>query len=126
LCKLSATMAILSLCLVQHVRADEITVANQNCVWQGFSRTNQVNVDILVRVRGTKEVARGCSGRWIVVAAGKTQTVHVPPLAECQYFYCRAGCYYTVEAEGVPILGDPGSKFACSLNWLDICECKPR
>jgi hypothetical protein len=125
LCKFSGTLAIVSLCLAQHVRADEISVTNQNCVFQGLSRTNQVNLNISIRVRGTKEVARDCYSRWIALGAGKTQVVHTPPLAECHYFWCKAGCDYTVEAEGVPILGDPGSKFTCSLNWLDVCVCKP-
>ncbi len=117
MCKLSTTVAILSLCLVQHVQADEISVTNQNCVWQGFSRTNQAKFSNAIRVQGTGEVARGCyDGRWITVGAGRTQTVHAPPLAQCHYFYCRGGCYYTVEAEGVPIVGKPGSKFVCSLD----------
>lgn len=118
--------AIILLCLAQHVQADEISVTNQNCVWQGFSRTNQANFHILPRVEGTKEVARGCADHWITVGAGRTETVKMPPLTECHYFYCNAGCFYTVEVEGVPVLGNAGSKFACSLDWADICQCQPR
>jgi hypothetical protein len=124
--KFSAMMAIMLLCLAQNAQADEISVTNRNCVFQGFSRTNQAKFHISTRVEGTREAARGCADHWVTVGAGKTETIAMPPLSDCTYFYCKAGCYYTVEAEGVPVVGKAGSKFMCALDWADICQCQPQ
>jgi hypothetical protein len=122
-CKFSAIVAIFSLCLGQHAQSDEISVTNQNCVWQGFARTNQAKFSISFRVEGH---TRGCSRLLQSLdRAGRNQTVKVPPLAECNYFYCKGGCYYTVEAEGVAF-GKAGSIFMCSLDWAGVCQCQPQ
>lgn len=41
--KISIIVVLFLFCLAPQAKAGDITIKNENCVWQGFARTNQAN-----------------------------------------------------------------------------------
>ena len=149
--KIRVFVGVFSLCLAHDVRAGEISVKNWNCVWQGFSRTNEVKLHIWrwgwpAPIMGSlpagvnkKELPRQCTNVWIAVHVGRTETVKVTPLANVEETLpgntrvepVAGSCLYAVQAEGVlfsakpmeSVNGQNNSKFVCRLDWAGVCQC---
>lgn len=114
---------VFSLCLAQRAQAGEISISNRNCAWQGLSRTNQAKF----RISGITPGAN-CSGGWITLHVGRTQTLEVKTSALDRHRQNLA-CNYVVQPEGNflsldGVSGKDISKYVCDLDGWGICQCK--
>jgi len=120
---ISTIVMVFSLCLAQQAQAGSISISNRNCAWQGFSRTNQAKFRISGITPGVN-----CSGGWITLHVGKTQTLEVNASA-LDSNRKNVACLYLVQPEGNflsldGVLGQENSKYVCELDGWGICQCR--
>jgi hypothetical protein len=118
-------------------------VKNQNCVWQGLRRTNEVKIHVWYRTAYTRpnipgpfnQLPPSCSDTWVTIHAGQTAAVKVDSYMQ-NFAYVDTGpaleCTYEVEPEGVwsvfnggyrQILGAKDHHLTCKLQGNGVCWC---
>src|SRR5262245_3307771 len=142
--KISIIVMVFSLCLVQQAQAGDITIKNENCVWQGLSRTNEAKFHVLQTMRRFStdysgpfdKLADRCTDVWLTIRAGSTGNVEVEQFFDNDSDVKTGGkvgpamdCFYSVQAEGVVggdqnVRGTKGQKFTCQLDWAGVCQCR--
>jgi hypothetical protein len=120
---ISAIVMVFSLSLAQQAQAGSISISNRNCAWQGLSRTNEAKF----RISGITPGAN-CSGGWITLHVGRTQTLQVMTSVLDRHRQNLA-CNYLVQPEGNflsldGVSGKDISKYVCELDWIGICQCR--
>ena len=148
--KISIIVVLLSFCLAQQAKAGDITVKNENCVWQGLARTNQAKFHVYQTMRqlsrdysgSMKSLPSRCTDEWRTIRAGSTVTMTVEQFYDNDsdlYTGVKVGpamdCFYSVHSEGQfleglfpggdqNVRGTKGQRFACRLSWAGVCECR--
>jgi hypothetical protein len=120
---ISTIVMVFSLCLAQQAQAGSISIRNRNCAWQGLSRTNQAKF----RISGFTPNLN-CSGGWITLHVGRTQTLEVKTSALDRHGK-NLVCNYLVQPEGNflslgLVSGKDISKVVCELDGIGICQCR--
>ena len=113
--KISTIVVLLSFGLAHQAEAGDITVKNENCVWQGLARTNQAKFHVYQTMRQLsrdytgpmKSLPSRCTDEWRTIRAGSTVTVPVEQFYDNDsdlYTGVKVGpaldCLYSVHSEG--------------------------
>ena len=147
--KISVIVVLFLFCLAQQAIAGDITIKNENCVWQGFARTNQAKFHVYQTMRQLSRDYSGpmaklpsrCTDEWLTIRAGSTVTVKVEQFYDNDsdlYTGVKVGpamdCFYSVHSEGQfleglfggdqNVRGTKGQKFACRLSGGGVCGCR--
>jgi hypothetical protein len=142
--QITLVVALLSWCLAPHLTAGDITIKNENCVWQGLSQTNQANFHVFQTKPEPSRDFRGsfaqlsdrCTEVWRTIRAGSAVTVPVEQFFDNESDLqtgVKVGpamdCFYSVQAEGViggdqHVRGTKGQKITCRLDWAGVCQCR--
>jgi hypothetical protein len=146
------TAMVFLTCFIGQTWGGDISIKNQNCVWQGLQRTNQAKFHVFQTKRVISRSYSGsfddlpdrCTEEWITIRAGSTRTVKVEQFFDNESditlqnnirgIYKKVGpaldCFYSgVQAEGViggdqHLKGTAGQKIACGLDWAGVCQCR--
>ena len=147
--KISIIVVLFLFCLAPQAKAGDITIKNENCVWQGFARTNQAKFHVYQTMRQLSrdysdpmaKLPSRCTDEWLTIRAGSTVTVKVEQFYDNDsdlYTGVKVGpamdCFYSVHSEGQfleglfggdqNVRGTKGQKFACRLSGGGVCGCR--
>jgi hypothetical protein len=142
--KINMIGVMLAACLAQPANGASLAVKNQNCVYQGLKRTNEVKIRILhtkhilrTEFQGpVDKLADQCTDEWLTIHVGSTRTVAVVDYFDNHsdvYTGKKVGpaleCFYSVQAEGVVggdqnVSGTKDQKFTCKTDWAGVCQCR--